>query len=126
MEYRKLATKYYFYDQLPDDLKHDAMVTMEGATDGEEEQYSMEDVMWYYTTVPVDVSIFDDIPDPEEHFESCGYDMPALIEDIKKNGVRTPVVIGPYGFEGHHRMWAAYMVGLEEIPALMYKYDTNY
>ncbi len=55
-----------------------------------------------------DVQIFDD----------C-YDLEGLMLSIKKEGMKTPVVIGPTGlFEGYHRLLAAYKLGLERIPVL--------
>ena len=40
-----------------------------------------------------------------------------LARSIKRYGLRTPVVFGPQGFEGHHRLAAAVLLGWEHITA---------
>lgn len=60
------------------------------------------------------------------------WDMVALTESIRKNGIISPVVVRPIeGTEnyeiisGHRRIFAAKKVGLTEVPALIYALDKD-
>ena len=60
------------------------------------------------------------------------WDMVALTESIRKNGIISPVVVRPIegteNFEiisGHRRVFAAKKAGLSEVPALIYALDKD-
>ncbi len=60
------------------------------------------------------------------------WDMVALTESIRKNGIISPVVVRPIegteNFEiisGHRRVFAAKKAGLSEVPALIYSMDKD-
>ena len=60
------------------------------------------------------------------------WDMVALTESIRKNGIISPVVVRPIegteNFEiisGHRRVFAAKKAGLTEVPALIYSMDKD-
>jgi hypothetical protein len=56
----------------------------------------------------------------DEEFEwigTCHYPR-KLIADIAVNGIREPILLGDDGrvWDGHHRLYAAMVLGLEEVP----------
>lgn len=77
------------------------------------------DLVWDLRSVPVD-PLVDEMYENgvDEDYEEVTDE---LANDIKTNGLQRPIVIGPQGIEGHHRLLAAQKAGLATVPAYVWR-----
>lgn len=108
-------------EDLPDDIKKEVGFN----TDDDFYRNVEGDLIWNYKEVPIE-TLEESIPDEsmlgdlEDEYES----MESLKEDIKKNGIKRPIVIAPNGIEGYHRLIAVQELGIKKIPVIQYEIIT--
>ena len=73
----------------------------------------------------LDPSKIEDRSVPDGNFNTPEYHRNRLVESLKAEGVRNPLIVmayrdtPPYVTVGHHRLWAAKQAGLGEVPAII-------
>jgi len=94
-------------EDLPPEVRIEAEKTI-----GDEYRWNsdVEALRWQFVEMPIDDATAYLDEQIEEH------QIKRLAADIRKNGVRLPVVFGPCGVEGQHRIQAAKLAGLTTIP----------
>jgi len=97
---------------LPTNVRKDAEISISGGRG-----FSVDNVAWRRTDMPM-AEALEVAPDEDVESE---YPFDDLVENIRKNGIQQPIVVGPNGVEGLHRIWAANRAGLKTVPAYVYE-----
>ena len=73
------------------------------------------ELLWHLEDVnPAEVtSGWDSLQFDEKNTDYCI----KIANDMKQNGQKRPVFLGPNGIEGNHRLWGATLVGLPKLKA---------
>ena len=81
------------------------------------EQNIEGDLVWDLEFVDAN-SISADLFIPPEVLADEGYDLEGLIQSLKSEGFKMPIISGPSGIEGLHRITAAVSAGIAKVPWL--------
>jgi GNAT superfamily N-acetyltransferase len=103
-------------DQLPEDMRREAEHTIPddwGNNDGEAE------FVWSFRNVPMTRFEEEDLLGDYENDAEAMEHINELAADVKRNGFTQPIVLGPGGREGNHRLAVAQLLGLKTIPAIV-------
>lgn len=100
---RRWPTCVKSIDKLPREVRRDASAH-DDATE-----------CWLLRAVPVQDAAESFLDEP--WWEGQGDYARELARSIKRYGLRNPIVFGPQGFEGHHRLAAVHLLGWETVPA---------
>jgi hypothetical protein len=107
----KTATQYYRTEELPPAVRREANKTIT-----EDWEWNAEgELRWYLTEVPLQELLGGD--DNGEEFENWSQTLARKIISSKRFD---PIVIGPCGIEGNHRIRAAEILGMKMVPAWRY------
>lgn len=107
-------------EQLPNGIRQEAELTI---TD--EFYWNCEgELVWDFRQVFVK-RVAEEIIESREYDEEFLNYVEKLSRNIKKNGLKKPVVFGPGGLEGNHRVVACHLAGIKKIPAWVGRVETR-